>query len=135
MKEREKARATLKRQHSFLQDMDSRYNPYEYESRSNRSGKWLKVILIGSIIILLIAAAIFIIDFLSNSVRQKSGGIQGGLGGASSSEYNCTADIYNCSNFTSQTQAQSVYNYCKLQGAGDVNHLDADSNGIACEGL
>ncbi len=41
----------------------------------------------------------------------------------------------NCSNFSSQLQAQSCFNYCKGQGFGDVHGLDHENDGKACEGL
>ncbi len=45
----------------------------------------------------------------------------------------CSGNIYDCANFGSQTSAQTCYNYCQQQGAGDVHHLDLDYDGIACE--
>ena len=48
---------------------------------------------------------------------------------------NCTEDVYNCGNFTTQAEAQIIFDYCKSQGAGDIHRLDADGNGKACEGL
>ena len=47
----------------------------------------------------------------------------------------CNVDKYNCNNFTTQKQAQSVFNYCDDQGVGDIHNLDPDGNGRACEGL
>jgi len=47
----------------------------------------------------------------------------------------CSADLYNCSDFACQGQAQTCYNYCWSLGYGDVHHLDGDGNGIACESL
>lgn len=39
----------------------------------------------------------------------------------------------NCSNFSSQRDAQSCHNSCLLQTGRDVHNLDGDSDGIACE--
>ena len=47
----------------------------------------------------------------------------------------CSGDIYNCSDFATQTQAQACYDYCVAQGYGDVHRLDGDGDGIACEWL
>ncbi|OGJ49715.1 hypothetical protein A2335_02980 [Candidatus Peregrinibacteria bacterium RIFOXYB2_FULL_32_7] len=47
----------------------------------------------------------------------------------------CGSDIYNCSNFSIQSAAQAVYDYCAAQGYGDIHRLDADNNGMACESL
>lgn len=44
------------------------------------------------------------------------------------------ADEYNCSDFATQPQAQAFFE--KLGGTGnDVNRLDGDKDGIACESL
>lgn len=47
----------------------------------------------------------------------------------------CSYNKYNCPNFTTHTEAQSVYLYCIRQGKGDVHHLDRDGDGSACETL
>ena len=47
----------------------------------------------------------------------------------------CSGDIYNCSDFATQAQAQACYDYCVAQGHGDVHRLDGDGDGIACEWL
>lgn len=52
-----------------------------------------------------------------------------------STAYDCSGNYYNCSDFTSQEQAQTVYDYCIANGYGDVHKLDWDKDGIACEAL
>jgi len=47
----------------------------------------------------------------------------------------CDADVYNCSDFATQADAQAVFDFCWSQGYGDVHRLDADGDGIACESL
>ena len=47
----------------------------------------------------------------------------------------CSADIYNCSDFSSQSEAQQTYDYCKAQKGTDVHGLDNDGDGIVCESL
>lgn len=47
----------------------------------------------------------------------------------------CYADLYNCDDFATQSQAQACYDYCWSLGCGDVHHLDADHDGIVCEWL
>ena len=47
----------------------------------------------------------------------------------------CHANTYNCSDFPTQAYAQTCYQYCISQGAGDVHQLDADNDGSACEAL
>jgi len=41
------------------------------------------------------------------------------------------ANIYNCSDFSTQEEAQSVLD----ADSSDPNHLDGDSDGVACESL
>ncbi len=46
----------------------------------------------------------------------------------------CKEDIYNCASFKLQPEAQEVLDKCG--GAGyDINKLDGDADGIACENL
>lgn len=45
---------------------------------------------------------------------------------------NCSGDLYNCSDFGSQTEAQACFNYCK---PGDIHKLDQNEDGIPCESL
>ena len=47
----------------------------------------------------------------------------------------CAGNIYNCSDFSTHTQAQACYEYCKALGKGDIHCLDRDNNGLACESL
>lgn len=52
------------------------------------------------------------------------------------STYVCTRDTYNCANFKTQSQAQSVMKYCNtLNKKKDIHRLDADKDGKACEEL
>ena len=44
----------------------------------------------------------------------------------------CHADLFGCSDFDTQTDAQACYDYCLSQGAGDVHMLDWDKDGYAC---
>ena len=48
----------------------------------------------------------------------------------------CSYNFYNCSSFSTQRQSQSVYDYCKAQGVGDIHKLDGtDNDGKVCESL
>ena len=53
-------------------------------------------------------------------------------GPTSPTQYVCSSNHYNCSDFTTQAQAQAAYNACK---PGDIHQLDADDDGEACESL
>lgn len=50
-------------------------------------------------------------------------------------EQYCTENLYNCADFTSQSDAQLWLDYCKSLGYGDVHYLDGDEDGVACENL
>ena len=41
----------------------------------------------------------------------------------------CQHNIYNCSDFNSQKEAQKIFEQCKT----DVHDLDRDNDGVACE--
>lgn len=47
----------------------------------------------------------------------------------------CAADVYNCSDFDTQEEAQACFDYCYDQVGYDVHGLDGDGNGVACESL
>lgn len=47
----------------------------------------------------------------------------------------CTANVYNCSDFSTQAQAQACHDYCYAQVGYDVHQLDSDGDGEACESL
>ena len=46
-----------------------------------------------------------------------------------------TSDLYNCSDFDTQAEAQICHDYCMAQVGSDIHRLDADGNGVACESL
>lgn len=49
---------------------------------------------------------------------------------------NAEQQDYNCSDFKTQPEAQSVYDRCKTLGKNmDVYHLDGDHDGMVCEAL
>lgn len=48
---------------------------------------------------------------------------------------NCSGDLYNCSDFSTQAAAQACFDYCWSLGHGDIHRLDGDGDGIACESL
>ena len=47
----------------------------------------------------------------------------------------CSANIYNCNDFSTQAEAQECFEYCRSLGRGDIHFLDGDNDGIACEHL
>jgi len=49
--------------------------------------------------------------------------------------WDCSGNIYNCGDFSSQAEAQACYKYCLLQTGKDIHRLDGDNDGIACESL
>jgi len=94
---------------------------------------WPKIILITlGIIVLALVIIFWVLPFYFNI---NMGSNNSNPEEQPLSKYDCSKDIYNCGNFTLQSEAQAVYDYCKGQGDGDVHRLDADLNGKACEGL
>ena len=49
--------------------------------------------------------------------------------------WTCSANLYNCRDFSTQAAAQAVYEYCMVQVGYDVHRLDGDNDGVACEAL
>ncbi len=47
----------------------------------------------------------------------------------------CGDAVYNCDDFTTQSEAQDVYAHCKFGKGNDPHRLDGDNDGVACEGL
>lgn len=47
----------------------------------------------------------------------------------------CGDAVYNCDDFLTQPEAQSVYEACRFGKNNDPHRLDGDSDGIACEAL
>ena len=60
---------------------------------------------------------------------------QGGSCSASASACTCSHNAYNCSDFSTQCEAQACYEKCRAEGRGDVHKLDRDNDGRACESL
>jgi len=51
---------------------------------------------------------------------------------------NCTDDIYNCDDFTTQQEAQDTFELCggtSDSESNDIHGLDSDNDGVVCEGL
>lgn len=46
----------------------------------------------------------------------------------------CSSNTYNCSDFSTHSEAQAVFEACGGV-SNDVHRLDADKDGIACESL
>lgn len=65
-------------------------------------------------------------------IRDENGNIN--FDGVSPAIASCESDTYNCSDFLYQAQAQDVMERCGGSGK-DVNRLDGDKDGIACEDL
>lgn len=50
------------------------------------------------------------------------------------SNYSCSLNIYNCSNFKTQSEAHSVFEMCG-GSSNDIHRLDSDGDGEVCESL
>lgn len=47
----------------------------------------------------------------------------------------CSSDVYNCSDFSTQAEAQNVHDQCMAEVGTDIHGLDSDDDGEACESL
>ena len=47
----------------------------------------------------------------------------------------CSGNIYNCPNFSTNAEAQALYDCCIKKTGNDTHRLDADSDGVVCENL
>ena len=119
-------------------------SPYpQYFTPPARPRNWPKIILLtlGVIVLLAVAAyLIFVHDWSEGNNQNTNDNVEIAIENncivASTGEACvCSEDTYNCADFSTQDEAQYVYNYCIDQGAGDVHRLDADGNGKACESL
>ncbi|MEK6847902.1 MAG: hypothetical protein AABX50_02135 [Nanoarchaeota archaeon] len=113
--------------------------PHYLYTQPQQPTNWPKIILIAIGIIILIGAGYLLINsYLSGKRGDNAGGNNivdnNSAGSLGDNTYVCGSDSYNCGNFTTQAQAQMVFDYCEPT-AGDIHGLDADGNGEACEGL
>src|SRR3972149_12031392 len=106
------------------------YPQYPY-TQPQKPTNWPKIILITLGILILGFIIVFFIlrplSLVSNRADNLLNETQG-----QETTYDCSSDVYNCGNFTTQAEAQAVFDYC---GPGDIHQLDADGNGEACESL
>jgi len=112
------------------------HTPYHVEQPKN----WPLIILITIAAIILISFVVyFIINKSSSGSDSNSFDTQGADQGIAVGEpnpngYDCTEDIYNCDNFTTQSEAQVAFDSC-FEENGDVWNLDNDGDGRVCEGM
>jgi endonuclease YncB( thermonuclease family) len=53
----------------------------------------------------------------------------------SGSGCDCSKNLYNCSDFKTQRQAQECYDHCRRLKGQDIHRLDRDGDGRVCESL
>jgi len=80
-----------------------------------------KILIISCIIVFLTLLTFLIIKFVPWTKQ----------GTSANTEYNCESDTYNCGDFSTQAEAQEVFEYC----GDDIHRLDGDGDGVACESL
>lgn len=51
-----------------------------------------------------------------------------------SGKYDCSGNIYNCTDFSTHAEAQVAYDACG-GSSNDIHRLDSDKDGLACESL
>ena len=101
-------------------------------------------ILISIIIVVILIIAGVVALIMLSSPGEKSGELDLGddvWQGPITIIPECLFDAYNCGNFTTQAEAQEVFDYCfnakGFEGIpmGDIHGLDNDGDGIVCESL
>ena len=113
----------------------SPYNPYQEVKKPKN---WPMIILIALGVIIVISAGVYFYinnDFSGSDDNKDNNNTDNFTGEGNDIAFICDEDFYNCADFRAQDSAQTVYDYCKQQGAGDIHRLDADGNGKACESL
>ena len=76
------------------------------------------------IIVVLIIAGIVALIMLSSPGEESGDNLD--------SQVECSEDTYNCADFDTQEEAQTVFDVC---GPADVHRLDSDGDGVVCESL
>ena len=109
------------------------------ENLSGGTKTAVKAVLIGALVILFGAFGLEVTnnDWNLNEIASGTPMQEAKIKRDSSGNFlleSCQDNLYNCSHFTTQAEAQEVYDKCG--GAGDdVNRLDGDRDGVACESL
>lgn len=110
--------------------------PYAYAQEPAKVNWWIVILIFTGILTIIVLVTVFFIipDYVRGYFNDK---VQERINKISENAVspNCNSDIYNCSNFTIQAEAQDVFDWCVRQGKGDVHQLDADGNGEACDSL
>mgnify|MGYP001559158576 CR=1 FL=1 len=114
--------------------LSSHYNPYVEPKKPVNLPKI--ILIIFCVIVLIVIIYFFVIRNLYSEPKYYiDKELSDELKDLFNADLVCGSDVYNCANFTIQTQAQQVYDYCKAQGQDDIHGLDKDGNGKACENL
>ena len=98
------------------------------------SNKTLYLILGILIILILIVAGYLFLGGKGNGEENGEADEINGEEDDSQLNYICSEDYYNCGDFTTQEEAQDVFDEC-FPDFGDVHGLDNDGDGVVCEGL
>ena len=108
-----------------------------YYNAPAKPRNWTKIILLTLTAIIIVAIAGYFI--INNSSLFKKAlpadeNVSNEIDNLFNNDYDCSADVYNCGNFTTQSEAQVVFDSC-FNDKGDIHRSDADGNVKACEGL
>ena len=82
------------------------------------------LIIVLAILVLIAAGVLIFLTLSGEGGDEEEGSIFVGN--------NCVLDTYNCGDFTTQSEAQAVYDEC---GSSDIHQLDSDGDGVVCESL
>ena len=110
--------------------------PYEYVQEPAQVNWGMVIIIFAGILTIIVLVTIFFVipEYVRGYLNES---VQGRIGNLSNNavDSGCSSDVYNCWNFTTQQEAQDVFEWCIGQGVGDVHHLDTDKDGKACDSL
>jgi len=111
----------------------SNYDFYQYISKDRPDViNWKVVVLVfaGILTIIVLVTVFFIIPKYAEDYLNKR--VQNSIKNISIRDYKCYADLYNCEDFATQSEAQYVLELC---GPMDIHRLDQNFDGKACENL
>ena len=102
--------------------------------------KTLVIILVLAILVTSVLVVLVIIDLKTDKgiIKPFDSDTQEQIDELFESHDDCSSDIYNCDDFTTQEQAQEMFELCggtSDSNSNDIHGLDNDGDGVVCESL
>lgn len=98
--------------------------------------KTLFIILALAVLGIIVLVVLLLIDLKTDKSDNEinDSDIQEQIDELFESHDDCTDDVYNCDDFTTQQDAQDTFELCGGT-SNDVHRLDSDNDGVVCESL